>query len=275
MQAGRLANKGCVIVGGTTGIGLETARLFLGQGARVLVAGRDDDKGAAADAELRALGPATFVGCDAAGEDEVERLFAAADQFLGRLDVLFQVAGISGRKYGDGPLHECTAAGWDAVMDNNLRSMFLCNRAAVRRMTVQAPDEVGLRGTLLNMASVLGWSASPRYFGTHAYAAAKSAILGYSRAIAAYYAPLGIRVNVLAPGLIDTPMSARPCGDPEIREYIRTKQPLTGGPGLPQDCASAALALCEPASHFITGAVLPVDGGWSVSEGQFPNRGAT
>lgn len=271
----RLANKTCIVVGGTTGIGFETARLFLANGAKVLISGRDDGKGGSAEAELAGAGPVKFVACDATSEREVDELFAAADAFLGRLDILFHVAGISGRKYGDGPLHECTADGWDAVMGNNVRSMFLSNRAAVRRMLHQPADEVGLRGTVLNMGSVLGWSASPKFFGTHAYAASKSAIIGYSQAVAAYYAPRGIRVNVLAPGLIDTPMSARPCGDPEIRDYIRTKQPLTGAPGLPQDCAAAALSLCEPASRFITGVVLPVDGGWSVSEGQFPNRGAT
>jgi NAD(P)-dependent dehydrogenase (short-subunit alcohol dehydrogenase family) len=274
MVEARLAGKTGVIVGGTTGIGRATAELFLKHGARLVIAGRDDDKGVAAQTELAALGPVRFVPCDAAEEDDVDRLFAACDDFLGPADILFHVAGISGRRYGDGPLHECTVEGWDAVMSQNLRSMFLTNRAAVRRMLRRSPDEVGLRGTILNMASVLGYTASPRYFGTHAYAAGKSAILGYSKAIAAYYAPEKIRVNVLAPGLIDTPMSSRPCGDPEIREYIRTKQPLTGAPGLPEDCAAAALALCEPASHFITGAVLPVDGGWTISEGQHPNRGA-
>ena len=89
-----------------------------------------------------------------------------------------------------------------------------------------------------------------------------------SRLAAARYAPDGIRINVLAPGLIDTPMAARAAGDPAIRHFLQTKQPLRAGPGLPDDCSGAAVFLCSDEARFITGVVLPVDGGWSVSEGQ-------
>ena len=90
-----------------------------------------------------------------------------------------------------------------------------------------------------------------------------------SRLAAARYAADGIRVNVLAPALIDTPMAGRAVNDPAIRDYLRTKQPLTAGPGQPEDCSDAAVFLCSDAARFITGAVLPVDGGWCVSEGQY------
>src|SRR5262249_3545308 len=121
-------------------------------------------------------------------------------------------------------------------------------------------------GVILNMGSVLALAPSPRFFDTYAYAAAKGAIIAMSRLAAARYAPDGIRVNVLAPGLIDTPMATPACQDPAILDYLRTKQPLRRGPGQADDCSEAAVFLCSDAARFITGVVLPVDGGWCVSE---------
>jgi NAD(P)-dependent dehydrogenase (short-subunit alcohol dehydrogenase family) len=266
-----MTGQRCLIVGGTSGIGLATARRFLAEGARVVVAGRSEETGRRAMTELEPLGPCRFVAADAADARAVERLFAEAIDFLGgRLDVLDHVAGISGRRFGDGPLHECTDAGWDAVMDTNARGLFLTNRAAVRRMLAQPIDAHGLRGTVLNMGSVLGWSPSPRYFGTFAYAASKGAIRAMTLAAAARYAPERIRFNLIAPALIETPMATRAASDPAIRRFLATKQPLAGGPGTADDCAEASLYLCEPASRFVTGAVLTVDGGWCLSEGQIP-----
>ncbi len=262
-MAGQLLNKRCLIVGGTTGIGLAAAGAFLEEGARVVIAGRSPDKGVAAAASLASRGPVQFVPGDAVDSQEVVRLFEATLGFLGGLDVLYHVAGISGRRHGDGPLHECTDAGWQATIDANLKSTFLTNRAAVQHF-------LGRRrpGAILNMASVLGLSPSPRYFDTYAYTATKGGIIAMSRLAAARYAPDGIRVNVIAPGLIDTPMASRAATDPAIRDFLRTKQPLTAGPGRPEDCSDAAVFLCSDAAHFITGVILPVDGGWCVSEGQ-------
>jgi NAD(P)-dependent dehydrogenase (short-subunit alcohol dehydrogenase family) len=140
----------------------------------------------------------------------------------------------------------------------------LTNRAALRHFL-----DRGQTGVILNLASVLALAPVPRYFDTCAYAAAKGAIMSMSRQAAAIYAESGIRVNVLAPGLIDTPMAQRAVGDPAIGRYLRTKQPLRGGPGRPDDCADAAVFLCSDAARFITGVVLPVDGGWCLSEGQY------
>ena len=260
----RLRDKRCLIVGGTSGLGRAAAKHFLEEGARLVIASRSPDKGAEALTTLRELGPVSFAPCDAAVSEQVERLFADAVSFLGGLDVLYHVAGISGRRYGDGPLHECTDEGWHATLAANLTSTFLTNRAAVRCFLRQ-----GGPGAILNMASVLGFSPAPHHFDTFAYAATKGGILGMSRLAAARYAADGIRVNVLAPSLIDTPMAERACADPAIRHYLRTKQPLTAGPGRPEDCSDAAVFLCSDAARFITGAVLPVDGGWCVSEGQF------
>jgi NAD(P)-dependent dehydrogenase (short-subunit alcohol dehydrogenase family) len=260
----RLANKRCLIVGGTTGLGLAAAVRFLQEGARVVLAGRSPDKGAAALEQLRSRGPVHFLACDASDPLQVERLVEQTTAWLDGLDVLYHVAGVSGRSLGDGPLHECTDAGWQATLDANLKSTFLTNRATVRHfLRHQQP------GVLLNMGSVLGFCPSPHYFDTYAYAATKGGIVAMSRLAAARYAPDGIRINVLAPGLIDTPMAARATHDPSIRAFLRTKQPLTQGPGQPHDCSDAAVFLCSDEARFITGVVLPVDGGWTVSEGQY------
>jgi NAD(P)-dependent dehydrogenase (short-subunit alcohol dehydrogenase family) len=270
-RAGRLNGRTCLIVGGTSGIGLATTRRFLAEGAKVVMAGRSSVKSESSLGLFPPSAPVHFVAADASKPLEVDRLFRETLAILGgRLDVLFHVAGISGRRYGDGPLHECTDEGWETVLNTNARSTFLTNRAAVRLMRGQPLDAEGLRGTVLNMGSVLGWSPSPRYFGTFAYAASKGAIRAMTLAAAAAYAPERIRFNLIAPALIETPMATRAVTDPEIRRYLAAKQPIAGGPGTPEDCAEAALYLCEPASRFVTGVVLNVDGGWCVSEGQLP-----
>ena len=273
-NTGRLMGRNCLIVGGTSGIGLATARCFLAEGARVVVCGRSSQTADAARAALEQVGPrrTLVLTTDAAEPTQVEGLFKEALAFFsGRLDVLFHVAGISGRRSGDAALHECTVEGWDTVLDANARSLFLTNRAAVQQMLTQSLDDHGLRGTVLNMGSVLGWSPAPEFFGTVAYAASKGAIRALTLNAAARYARDRIRFNLIAPGLIETPMAGRAVGDPAIRAYLATKQPMAEGPGTPEDCAAAALFLCEPASRFLTGVVLNVDGGWCVSEGQIPN----
>jgi len=262
-MAGRLINKRCLIAGGTSGLGLAAAVRFLDEGARLVVAGLPDST-AAAETALRDRGSVRVLACDVRESAQVERLFEETLAFLGGLDVLYHVAGSSGRRQGDGPLHECTDEGWQATLDANLKSTFLTNRAAIRHYLAQNQE-----GVILNMASVLALAPSPRFFDTCAYAAAKGGVVAMSRLAAARYAPAGIRVNVIAPGLIDTPMAVRACQDPAILGYLRGKQPLTGGPGRPEDCSDAAVFLCSDAARFVTGAVLPVDGGWSVSEGQY------
>lgn len=262
---GQLANKRCLIVGGTSGIGLAAAKRFLVEGARVVVVGREQSEVDEVGHDLAGLGDWFAVNAaDATDADAVEQFFADAITHFGGLDVLYHVAGISGRGHGDGPLHECSEEGWRATLDANLTSVFLTNRAAVRHFLAHKQP-----GVILNMASVLALSPSPHYFDTCAYTAAKAAIIGMSRLAAARYAPDGIRVNVIAPGLIDTPMAQRAVRDDAVRTYLRTKQPLAAGPGLPDDCAGAAVYLCSDAARLVTGVVLPVDGGWGVSEGQY------
>ena len=128
--------------------------------------------------------------------------------------------------------------------------------------------EAGTAGSVLNLGSVTPFSPSPRFFSTHAYAAAKAAIEGLTTSAAAYYAPRGIRFNVLLPGLTETPMSRRALRTPEILDFIRAKQPLDGGrAGQPSDLDAAVVFFLSDDSRFVTGQTLAVDGGWSVSEG--------
>jgi len=255
-----LANKTIVIIGGTTGLGLSAARAFVAEGARVLVVGRNRASVGAAQAELGESALA-LVG-DAIRAGTAERAIRMAVKKFGSFDGLYHVAGGSGRKMGDGPLHELTDEGWRKTLDLNLSSLVFSNRAAVRQFRVQRGG-----GTILNMGSVLGWSPSPRLFATHAYAAAKSAIIGFTKAIASYYAPANIRCNILAPGLVETPMARRAAKDKAIRAFIKRKQPLAGGRiGKPADLDAAAVFFMSEASAFVTGQVLSVDGGWCLSD---------
>ena len=144
--------------------------------------------------------------------------------------------------------------------------MLVC-RAAIRQMLKQEPPANGQRGVILNMSSVLARHPSPQFFGTHAYAASKGAIESFSRSVAAYYAPHGIRVNVIAPALVATPMSARAQSDGQIMDFVARKQPLVGGNLTPDDLTGTALYLLSDDSRAVTGQVIDVDGGWSLSDG--------
>ncbi|HYI23867.1 MAG TPA: SDR family oxidoreductase, partial [Thermomicrobiales bacterium] len=189
--------------------------------------------------------------------DEVEAAVARSADRWGQLDIMFNGAGISGSRFGDGPVADCGLDGWDNVIQANLTSMFYCCRFGVRAM-------LGRGGSIVNLSSVLGMVGGDEHFRSHAYAASKGGIISLTRAIASYYAPEGIRANVLAPGLIRTAMSQRAQDDPAIQEDLARLQPLTGAMGDPGDVAGAAVFLASSESSFITGAVLPIDGGWTV-----------
>ena len=258
-----LSDKNIVIIGGTTGLGLSAALAFIKRGANVVVTGVDAQSCAEAQEFLGANGLALPV--NAMVEGTAEQAIAMCRLKWGTFHGLYHVAGGSGRKKGDGPLHELSLNGWNATLQLNLTSMMLSNRASIKTFFEQQQG-----GVILNMGSVLGFSPSPAHFATHAYAAAKSAVIGFSKSVAACYAKDNIRVNVIAPGLVDTPMARRAAGDEGIRKYIKTKQPLDGGRiGHPGDLDAACSFLLSDEAKFITGQVLTIDGGWSVSEGQF------
>ncbi len=257
------------LVAGTTGIGAATAELAASAGVRLHLVGRTPGHAEELRDRLRSRGAECEIHCeDLTAPGAGERVVAGCVDRWGRLDAAFNVAGISGRRWGDGAAHECTPEGWDTVMDTNARAMFLLCGAILRQMLRQEPGPAGLRGTILNMASVLAWSPSPRHFATHAYAASKAAIIGFSRAMAAHYAPDRIRVNVIAPALVRTPMSARAQQDAAILRYMRAKQPLVGDLLTAEQVARAAMFLLSDDSAVITGDVLTVDGGWCLSEGR-------
>jgi NAD(P)-dependent dehydrogenase (short-subunit alcohol dehydrogenase family) len=257
---GRLQNKVCLITG-STGIGEVTARFAAIEGAKVFIVSRDEES-------CRAL--AEEIGCDfhvaeLTRAPEVDQAIVRLLSRYDRIDALFNVAGISGRKFGDGPIHECAEEGWDLTIENNVKSMFLMCRAVVRQMLNQTIGENGARGAILNMASALALSPEPKFFATHAYAVSKSAILGLTQTMAAYYAPSKIRVNAIAPALVRTPMSMRAQQNPELLEFIKTKQPLTEDLIEAEDVARAAIFLLSDDARNITGEVISVDAGWRVS----------
>jgi len=259
----QLKNKNIVIIGGTTGIGLSAAKAFIEQGAKVVVAGRNQEN---VDKAKAALGKNVDAVCgDARMPGTAVNAISACIEKFGDFDGLYHVAGGSGRKMGDGPLHEISLDGWNKTLELNLTSLMLSNQAAIKKFL-----ELKKAGTILNMGSVLGFSPSPLYFSTHAYAAAKSAIIGFSKAVAAFYAKDNIRVNVIAPALVETPMAQRAANDENILSFIKTKQPLDGGRiSDPSDADGLAIYFMSDQSRFTTGQVVAVDGGWSISEGQY------
>ena len=262
MQDLWLKDKCIVIIGGTTGIGLSAAQAFLDQGANVVAIGRNQESAEKASALLK---KAVVETGDAALDGTAGRAIKSCLDHFGGFDGLYHVAGGSGRRFGDGPLDEITREGWEYTLSLNLTSLMLSNQAAVRSFM-----ERKKAGSILNMGSVLGYSPSPKYFVTHAYAAAKSAAIGFTRSIASYYAFYNIRINLLAPALVETPMAQRAAHDESILSFIKTKQPLEGGRiGSPADLDGAAVYFMSDYSQFTTGQILSVDGGWSISEGQY------
>jgi NAD(P)-dependent dehydrogenase (short-subunit alcohol dehydrogenase family) len=264
-SATALSGRRIVVMGGTAGLGLSAAKAFIAAGARVVAVGLKPENVASAQRELGSA--AIVLKGDVTKPETAVAAVAQAVSTYGGLDGVYHVAGGSGRRWGDGPLHELSDEGWSATLNLNLTSIFYSNRAAVRQFLAQ-----GGGGSVLNMGSVLGFSPSPRFFSTHAYAAAKAAIIGLTKTCAARYAPHNIRFNVLAPASVETPMAQRAANDPTILAYIKTKQPLDGGRiGQPSDLDGAAVYFMSDESRFATGQVLAVDGGWSVSEGQIPD----
>ena len=258
-----LSNKCVVIIGGTAGMGLSAALACIDEGAKVVAVGRNPKHSKEAQQQIQNNG--VVITADATDETVAEQAIETCLKSFGSFDGLYHVAGGSGRKFGDGPLHELTTEGWEKTLQLNLTSLMFSNRAAIKYFMQQNKG-----GVVLNMSSVLGFSPSPKYFSTHAYAATKSAVFGFTKALAAYYATYNIRVNVIAPALIETPMSQRAAGDESIMEFVKTKQPLDGGRiGTPEDADGAAVFLLSDHSKFITGQIIAVDGGWCVSEGQY------
>jgi NAD(P)-dependent dehydrogenase (short-subunit alcohol dehydrogenase family) len=250
-----------LIITGSTGIGAETVRMAAARGARIVIATGDEVSGFELAAET---GAECWAG-DLTLAHSAESVLAQCLSRFGRVDGLFNVAGLSGRRFGDGPVHEIPDDAWHMTLAHNLTLAFRMCRAVAGRMLEQETTETGVRGAIVNMGSVLADSPEARHFATHGYAAAKGAVAAMTKSMAAYYAPHAIRVNLIAPGLVRTPAGERTHADPAFQEFMRKKQPLNSGMIEVADVARAAVFLLGEESRSITGEVFTIDGGWRLS----------
>ena len=252
----RLKNKVVIITGAAQGIGQGIAETFAREGAKVVVADRSSDRGHQVVASIvESGGEAINIEVDVSEPEQIEAAVTRTVNHYGKLDVLVSNAGVGGRKFGDGPIHECTVEGWDAIMAINLRGMFLACKYSI-------PELLQTKGNIVTISSVLGLVGTQGLYDTHAYMTSKAGIIGLTRTIATYYAKQGLRANCLAPGLVDTQMANRTKADPQLLAQIDFWQPL-GPIGEVRDVAEAAVFLASDEAKFITGIALPVDGGWS------------
>jgi NAD(P)-dependent dehydrogenase (short-subunit alcohol dehydrogenase family) len=261
-----LDGKVALITGGASGIGEATVRLFVEEGAVVVIADIQDDRGRRLAAALGTR--AAYVHADVAREADVESAVAATMARHGRLDCLFNNAGLGGVQ---GRIEEIPAAGFDETIGVLLRGVFLGMKHAAPVMKRQGS------GSIISTASVAGLRAG---MGPHVYSAAKAAVVHLTRSVAMELGESGIRVNCICPGGIATPIFGKALGldaeradetIPLMKAVLETLQPIRR-PGLPDDIARAALWLASDASSFVSGHALVVDGGliggrpWSETE---------
>lgn len=257
-MAGRLEGKVAMITGAASGIGLGTVELFVSEGAKVIAADIQDEKGAML--ERRFPDAVRYVRCDVTAEADIAAAVALAESAFGGLDIQFNNAGISDRM---GTITEVTADGWNWIFDILVRGPALGMKHAVPAMLKRGG------GSIINTASIAGLQAG---WGPIAYSTAKAGVVHMSRCAAAQLSPQGIRVNAICPGLIATSIFGATLGMTRdaadqmaalVAQNAQIAQPVKK-PGLPQDIAQAALYLASDASAFVTGTHLVVDGGITV-----------
>ena len=247
----RLQGRVALITGGTEGIGLATAELFLETGASVMISGRSEEKGRRALRKLSKHGAVEFVRGDVSRSVDARRMVDRTVKWFGRLDILFNNAGVYLEKFAE----DTTEEEWDRVLDINVKGTFLVTKFAIPHMKKQR------RGSIINNSSdagIIGNRACP------AYCASKGAITVMTKAMALDYAKFNIRVNCVNPGIIDTPMLEREGrASRDAEAYLRSSdevQPI-GRVGRPEEVANAVLFLASDEASFITGTALSVDGG--------------
>ncbi len=252
-----LNGQSVIVTGAGNGIGQAIALAFAASGAHVVVADVLAEDGRQTVARISDDGgSAAFVEADVAKADDAERLVASAVEHFGGVDVLVNNAGVGGSRL---PVHELEPDDFDRVINVNLRGTFLCSKYAIPHLLADRA------GRIVNIASTYGVIAAPL---SVAYCASKAAIINLTRQMAIDYGPQGLRVNALCPGYIDTGLGRRgPTLTPSefaaansVRETAAALQPL-GRQGSPAEVAAAAVFLASEAASFITGAILPVDGG--------------
>jgi NAD(P)-dependent dehydrogenase (short-subunit alcohol dehydrogenase family) len=246
-----------LLITGSSGIAATTARLASNRGDTIFLIGKNADECAALSSELKGSG---FAVADVADENAIKSAVQSCLSSHGRIDAVFNVAGLSGRSLGDGPLHECSTEAWRILMDvHALGTFFVCREVLKNWMAEKQA------GNILNMGSVLARYPERRYFATHAYPASKGAVESMTLAAAGYYAPHKIRLNVLAPSLVRTPMSVRAQSNPEIIDFMKHKQPLKGDLIDMDEVARIACFYLSDESFPITGEVVRIDAGWAVT----------
>ncbi len=248
---GKLDGKIAVITGAASGIGESTARLFAAEGARVVIADIQDERGEALAAELR--GAALYQHTDVAREDDVRAAVARAVSEYGRIDCMYNNAGFIGTV---GPVEDIPVDEYDRTMAVLLRSVFLGMKFAAPAMKSQGA------GSIVSTASVAGLMAGE---GPHIYGTAKAAIIHLTKSVALELGPDGVRVNCICPGATLTPLVLQGIPDtPQAEDAVKAAfakfQPIPRS-GMPDDIARAALWLASDDSTFVTGQAIAVDGG--------------
>ena len=248
-----LTSKIALVTGGNGGIGLGMARGLGQSGATVLIVGRNAEKSASALREMQSLGiRAESLACDVTNESAVQALFAEVQDRYGRLDILVNNAGSTVRK----PPQDFTLAEWNQVMDVNLTSAFLCARAA-HPLMVKAGA-----GKIINIGSIMSIFGAPY---APAYCASKGAMVQFTKSLATAWAKDNIQVNTVLPGWIDTELTQGAREQvPGLYERVLARTPAARW-GVPEDLAGIAVFLASRASNFVTGAAIPVDGGYASS----------
>jgi 2-deoxy-D-gluconate 3-dehydrogenase len=247
-----LAGRVAVVTGGNGGIGLGMAEGLAAAGATVVLAGRNATKGASAVKQVKAAGgKAEFADVDVLSEKSCRALIEDVAKKHGRLDILVNNAGTSIRK----PPEVLSAAEWHTVLDTNLTSAFICSNAAHPHLKKNGG------GKVINIGSMMSIFAAP--FAA-AYAASKGGIVQFSRSCATAWAKDNIQVNAVLPGWIDTELTKKARSEVEgLHDRVLARTPA-GRWGDPKDFAGIAVFLASPASDFVTGAAIPVDGGYAV-----------